>query len=154
MRVSIHSTTARTATGATSTLEHADGQNHALVKALIELLVRAVDPKHADLPQIRESLRSTHAKIWIDESEVDRRPGLDIKVGVPEWELAAKDAFARLNAGEQGIPNKVVDRIFGVRAPEGSLLKVMGAWIAPDGSVHTVPSKLRRGNDIKNFGIS
>ena len=77
-----------------------------------------------------------------------------VEIRVPDWEIAAKAIRERLNAGDSTLTPKEVDRIFGVRAPVGRTLKVIGAWVGPDGEFGVVPSKLRRGEDIKAYGLS
>lgn len=129
--------------------------NCLLVSALIDTLAQSISGDHEVLPQIRLSLSSPHAKIWIEEDQHNpRTPDLIIQIRVPEWEAAARAVHERLTRSAPTITTKEVDRIFGVRAPLGRTLKVMGAWIAPNGSLSTVPSKLRRADEIKAYGVS
>lgn len=135
-------------------LQNGREKNDVLIAALIDILVRTVrgDP-HLD--QIRLSLASPHAKIWIEEDQHNpRTPKLIVEICVSAWEVAAKSIYERLTAGDPGLTPKEVDRIFGVRAPMGKTLKVMGAWVAPNGELGLVPSKFRRAEDIKAYGVS
>jgi len=107
------------------------------------------------LDRIALSLRSEFAKIWIDEcAHQPADPDLIVEVTVEAWETAARAVRARLDAHDSTLTPKDIDRIFGVRAPIGTLLKVMGAWVRIDGSMFLVPSKITRGSDIKDFGVA
>ena len=130
-------------------------KNAILIEALIDLLTRSVHGDAEFLRQIRLSLASPHAKIWIEEDQHSpRMPELIIEICMPEWVAAAKSIHERLTAGDSNLTTKEVDRIFGVRAPVGTTLKVMGAWVAPNGELGLVASKLRRAEDIKAYGVS
>jgi hypothetical protein len=130
-------------------------RNAVLIAALVDLLTTSVGGEPQFLQQIRLSLSSFHAKIWIEEDQHNpKTPELIVEIRVPEWETAAKAIRERLNAGDSTLTPKEVDRIFGVRAPMGRTLKVMGAWVSPDGELGVVPSKLRRAEDIKTYGVS
>ena len=105
--------------------------------------------------QIKRSLVSPLAKVWIKEDQdIPRTPELIIQVLVPEWVAAATAVHERLARKDPTLTTKEVDRIYGVRAPSGFILKIMGAWIGPDGSLNVVPSKLRRAEEIKAYGVS
>ncbi|MES4785395.1 MAG: hypothetical protein C4294_05755 [Nitrospiraceae bacterium] len=60
----------------------------------------------------------------------------------------------RLDAGDSSLTPKEVDRIYDVRAPLGTTLKVMGAWVDRNGELKVVASKLRRAEEIKAYGLS
>lgn len=81
-------------------------------------------------------------------------PVLVVEIHVPAWESGARAVRARLDAHDSTLTPKEVERIFGVRAPSGKILKVMGAWVGPDGSFFMVPSKLHRADEITEFGVS
>ena len=135
--------------------ENGKKQNAELIVALAEVLIASVHGEPQFLQQIRLSLASPHAKIWIEEDQHNpRTPELIIEIRVPEWEKAARAIHARLRAGDSSLKPKEVDRIFGVRAPVGTTLKVMGAWVGRDGQLGVVPSKLQRAEDIKAYGLS
>jgi hypothetical protein len=129
--------------------------NTTLISSLIDLLTESTKEMPSILERIRTSLESSYAKIWIDEKEdIPRTPDLIIQIRVPKWEAAARAVYERLKRGDSTITDKELDRIYGVRAPLGETLKVMGAWISPNGSLHTVPSKYRRSEDIRDYGFS
>jgi hypothetical protein len=135
----------------------AEGQaaNALALKALARRLLQDLNEPTSILDQIAASLASEFAKVWIDErvhSPTD--PVLVVEVRVPAWEVAARVVRTRLDGNDSTLTPKEIDRIFGVRAPQGTVLKVMGAWVRPDGSFFLVPSKRGRGEDIRDFGVS
>lgn len=126
--------------------------NSMLVSSLIDPLMQSIIVIDPMLERIRDSLISAHAKIWIDENQHDPlTPALIIQIRVPVWEAAARVIHERLKRSDATLTPKEVDRIYGVRAPLGKTLKVMGAWIP---SLDPLPSKVRRSQDIKEYGIS
>jgi hypothetical protein len=130
-------------------------KNALLITSLIDVLLVAVagDPKVCS--EIHRSLTSTHAKIWIEESQHDpRTPDLIVEIRVAEWERFARAIRERLDAGDSSLTAKEVDRIYGARAPVGTTLKVMGAWVAQNGELNAVPLKLHRAEEIKAYGLS
>ena len=105
--------------------------------------------------QAHRSLLSCYAKLWIDEDQHDpATPDLLVQVVVPTWQAAAEAVRARLDAHDPTLTPKEIDRIFGVRAPEGITLKAIGAWVGADGSLSVVASKLTRAEDIHAYGVS
>jgi hypothetical protein len=105
--------------------------------------------------EVRRSLLSQYAKVWIDEDQdIPRGPDLIIEIQVPTWVAAATAARKRLDDHDCTITDKEVDRIYGVRAPIGTRLEVKGAWIGSDGSLTVVSSKISRALDINAYGIS
>lgn len=129
--------------------------NTQVILALAEVLVQKAPLKPTIAEQVRQSLVSPHAKIWIEEDQHSpKTPELIKQVRVPRWEVAAAAVHDRLARHDPTLTSKEIDRIYGVRAPSGSTLKVMGAWVASDGSLLVVPSKLRRAEEIKAYGVS
>jgi hypothetical protein len=132
-----------------------EAANAATLRALAKVLGGGLDEPPPNLEQAIGSLTPDFAKVWIDESvHFPADPVLIVEVKVPAWEAAATTARGRLDAHDATLTPKEIDRIFGVRAPLGTVLKVMGAWIRSDGSFFVVPSKRRRGEDIHDFGVS
>lgn len=104
--------------------------------------------------RIQESLFSPAAKMWMDEDQHDPfTPELRVQIQVPSWIAAATAAYERLKSADPITP-KEVDRIFGVRAPCGTRLKVFGAWVGATGVLPAVPSKQDRAMEIHSFGGS
>lgn len=130
-------------------------KNAVLIAALIDSLACSVQGDAQLLGRIRLSLASPHAKIWIEEDQhCPRTPELIIEICMSEWVKAAKSIHDRLIASDFNLTTKEVDRIYGVRAPVGPTLKVMGAWIAPNGELELASSKLKREEDIRAYGVS
>jgi len=129
--------------------------NNQVLAALATALVQGAALDLSLAEQVKRSLVSPLAKVWIKEDQdIPRTPELIIQVLVPEWVAAATAVHERLARKDPTLTTKEVDRIYGVRAPSGSILKIMGAWIGPDGSLNVVPSKLRRAEEIKAYGVS
>lgn len=131
------------------------GSNEILISVLIERLIQSFKGDPNLVSTIRNALTSLYSKIWIDEGQHNpEKPYLIVEVKVPEWEAAARESHQRLTNADSSLTTNEVDRIFGVRAPVGRKLKVMGSWIAKDGSLREVPSKERRAEEIRAYGIS
>jgi hypothetical protein len=129
--------------------------NKQVLHALADTLVQGASLHPPLAEQVQLSLLSPHAKIWIDEDQhCPKNPELIIQISVPEWVAAATTVHKRLAEHDPTLTTKEVDRIYGVRAPSGFTLKVMGAWVGPDGSLSVVPSKLRRAEEIRAYGVS
>jgi len=138
-----------------SSIAEGDVANALSLKALGRVLLQGLNEASSTIDQIAASLASEFAKVWIDErSHAPSDPILIVEVKVPTWEVAARAVRERLDAHDSTLTPKEVDRIFGVRAPCGTVLKVMGAWVRSDGSFFVVPSKQGRGEDIRSFGVS
>jgi hypothetical protein len=129
--------------------------NALVLMALARRLLEDLNEPSSAVDQIASCLGSEFAKVWIDERQhAPADPTLIVEVRVPTWESAARAVRARLDAHDSTLTPKESERIFGVRAPCGTVLKVMGAWVHPDGSFFVVPSKRQRGEDIRGFGVS
>jgi hypothetical protein len=129
--------------------------NSQLIAILSPTLVKAVTLSSKLKQQVQRSIESPLAKIWIEEEQdLPRKPELIVQIVVPGWVDAARAIHNRLVNGDTSLTSKEVDRIYGVRAPLGCTLKVMGAWVGPDDSLSIVTSKLRRAEEIKEYGIS
>lgn len=129
--------------------------NLRLLKTITPRLLAAVPESTSDQQAIRDSLASPAAKVWMDEDQHNpRTPELLVQVLVPTWVAAAEAVHKRLRAGDPTLTPKEVDRIFGVRAPSATRLRVFGAWVGSKGVEPVVPSKQRRAQEIHAFGVS
>lgn len=129
--------------------------NLRLLSAIAPRLLAAVPDSTASRQTIEVAVTSPAAKIWIDEDQHDpKTPELRVQVQVSPWVAAATAVHRRLKAADPTITPKEVDRIFGVRAPKGSKLRVFGAWVGPNGVLPVVPSKQERALEIHAFGVS
>jgi hypothetical protein len=129
--------------------------NLQLLESIGPRLKAAVPETTAELQSIEASLASPAAKVWMDEDQHDpRTPDLRVQIQVPSWVAAAEIAHARLKAADSTLTPKETDRIYGVRAPAGTRLKVFGAWVGAHGVQPVVPSKQRRAFEIHAFGVS
>ena len=119
------------------------------------LAKRLVQLAGCDDPQVESSFASPHAKIWIEEGQHSpTTPDLLVQVLVPAWVSAAEVVDERLCNSDSTITSKEIDRIYGVRAPVGTRLKAMGAWVSQNGVLGVVPSKLARAEEIRAYGVS
>lgn len=129
--------------------------NNQVMHALADTLIQRASLQPSLAEQVQLSLLSPHAKIWIDEDQhCPKMPELIIQIAVAEWVAEATTVHNRLAEHDPTLTTKEIDRIYGVRAPSGSTLKVMGAWVGPDGSLSVVPSKRRRAEEIRAYGVS
>ena len=126
-------------------------QNASLLSVLSEHLIQSVMLQGNDIDQVRCSLASPHAKIWIDEKHLNRNTELNIQVCVPTWVHAAKEVYERLNRSESGITTKELSRLDWVTAPLGRTLNAKGGWI---GGFEVVSSKVSRALELQSFGGS
>ena len=125
-----------------------------LLGALVDLLMESTGETSARNELIRQSILSCHSKNWINEDEHSpRQPELIVEIAVPEWKAAGEVARRSLDASNP-IPDKEVDRIFGVRAPEGTSIEVKGSWLDCDNRTRRTTSKINRAQDIHDFGVS
>lgn len=129
--------------------------NLRLLKIIAPRLLAAVPESTTDQQAVRDSLASPAAKVWMDENQHNpRTPELLVQVLVPTWVAAAQAVHERLRTADPTLTPKEVDRIFGVRAPSATRLKVFGAWVGSKGVEPVVPSKQRRAQEIHDFGVS
>lgn len=101
------------------------------------------------LKQIRASLDSPDAKIWIDENEPISPPSNDFQIEIDygPWVERAKraDAFQE---------DEFIGAIRGVLAPFGTRLEVKGGWLDDRGLERNDPGKSQRSEEIAVNGFS
>jgi hypothetical protein len=134
-------------------------QNRFLLDGLLAALVRAVNESNdrelmARRASIVTSLQQPAAKIWI----LNEPQALNfvVEIEAERWVAAATSDWERYQSGALS-PNDVIDRIAGVRAPEGTVLEVKGAWIDRDGEpVGASPGKdpWERARQIYAYGFN
>ena len=131
-----------------------DEANAQFLGVIVDLLVESTGETAEQNRLIRQSVFSSHAKIWINEDEHDpQQPNLIVELTVPEWKAAAKAVRRNLDAAKP-VTDKEVDRIFGVQAPEGTRIEVKGAWLDRENREHRTANKIDRAQDIHDFGGS
>jgi hypothetical protein len=81
---------------------------------------------------IVSSLQHPAAKIWI----LNEPQALNfvVEIEAERWVAAATRDWERYQSGTLSA-NDVIDRIAGVRAPEGTVLEAKSAWMTRDGEV-------------------
>ena len=110
-------------------------KNRELIDALKAKLIASIDSK-ADEEKFGISLDSAAAKVWINESEVEKHYCDD----VPEI-----DYLPWRQKSENGA---------GLRAPLGTELVAYGGWLDSTGREHLDPYKLRRSEEIHDVGFT
>ncbi len=107
--------------------------------------------------ELGRSLEPEHAKIWIKEQEekiqLPEAPGkLIVDLEVEPWLGTAKQYVA--TPDNYPDPNRERNAVAGVRAPEGTVLEVKGAFLDDDGQVKVAASKTNRGEQIRLYGYT
>jgi len=137
--------------------------NQRCMEVLTPLLVDFVkaSTSREDSEKIEASLRCTSAKIWIDERVQDCTLMQTISadqpavLNVPRWVQAAKEAEREIKARQSTCPRAKKSALYGVQAPEGTRLKILGGFIDQTNfSEFVVPSKRRRHQQIQLYGFS
>lgn len=129
-------------------------QNASLILSLLPRLLDYTkthpEPK-LTLEEVKGSLLLPQAKIWIREVNDDVLFGDDLTVDliVDRWVNHAKIAWNESSANEQRLK-----AVRGVLAPVDTILEIKGGWITPDGSERIDPEKIRRAEDISEYGFS
>lgn len=129
--------------------------NRLLIRKITEKLIQNVKLRYADLKttdeELNTSLSAKSPKIWVDEDHCDFGLNLVEEIINPRWLQYAKEAYPLVKNN----PDKFKKRaIWGLRAPEGTILDVKGGWIDSYGNEHVPKSKEHRAEDICNYGFS
>jgi hypothetical protein len=136
--------------------------NRRIIDSLSErLLDHASEASGGSGLDVSVSLRCGSAKIWIDEKAADctlsssMQAESVISIEVPHWVKAAREAEVEQRKRQRTIPAEKNVALWGVQAPEGTTLKVFGAWIRNGSKVEFIaPSKRRRHQHIWLYGFS
>lgn len=138
-------------------------RNQQCVETLFERLMTASLKSKPTVPleKIATSLRCRSSKIWIDEKAEDCTLKYTITVSdlvavnVPRWVKAAEEAEQEMKASQRTYPRAKGRAIYGIQAPEGTGLKVLGGFLRDaSGEEFVVPSKRRRHQHIQLYGFS
>lgn len=105
-------------------------------------------PSHFPEQLIAASLAGQHAKIWIDETDLNGLEGTHITF--QPW-MAKAAAVAEGTLADMAARSKAES---GILAPVGTQLELKGAWIMPDGSECYDPAKEGRSREIHDYGFS
>lgn len=123
--------------------DHGQAANNQLLRKLEPILTNEVvkrrGEKHLSREEVCSALLANSAKIWPDEDELDFTEA-SIDLAVDRW----KQPCDWINAPSDA----------GLWAPEGSRLKVFGAFIDPWGNEVVSRMKIRRRFDIYECGYS
>src|SRR5207248_7950202 len=129
-------------------------QNTILLQSLLPRLLdfaKAHPKPNMTLEVVEKSLLLRQAKIWIREADDDVLFGDELTVDliVDRWVSQAKIAWNESSANEQR--HKAVR---GVLAPVDTVLEIKGGWITACGNERIDPDKIRRAEDISEYGFS
>ena len=114
--------------------------------------------KHGmDVEAMRQSLAAGSAKIWIDEQGARSQRGGDITelkadLEVEPWRSTA-NAYVAAPA-KYPDPDREIKAVDGVKAPEGAILEVKGAFIDQDGQERVAEDKKDRSLQIHLYGFT
>lgn len=138
-----------------------DGQaaNAEILARVSSALVSSVNCGVAFRNVLSRSLTSEFARVWISERDSNLKVN-DVRLleqlMFDRWLNSARDSWQRIQAewakGSKGVEVDL-DRILGVRAPIGTRLKVMGAWVDPDGTLSCHSKKSGRAEGIHLHGF-
>ena len=129
-------------------------QNSTLIQLLLPRLLKYAqgnpDPKMT-LEDVKKSLLLPQSKIWIKEENDEALYGNELTVDliVERWVTHAQIAWNESSFNEQR--HKAVR---GVLAPIHTVLEIKGGWVAGDGNERIDPEKIRRAEDISEYGFS
>lgn len=110
--------------------------------------------------QIKNSLTYPSAKVWIDEDEStldqkDRDLEKIIALNIPRWVNVARRVIRAWDDKKYSAVTIEDRSLLGVQAPEGTRIKIMGAWVGEnDNQEFVVPSKVDRALHIHSYGFS
>ena len=106
--------------------------------------------------EIEKSLRMSTAKVWISEDDQVDPGNLTLREELLHtvWLRNARKARSALDSNKVPDPEELQNAITGVRAPEGRLLEVKGAWMTIHGEERVDKYKQYRAEHISNYGFS
>ncbi len=134
-------------------------KNRYLLDSILDRLIthaRSNPTEKLSIMGIENSLRMNSAKIWIGENgQIDPKDSaLREELLCSVWLRNAREARAALDENKEPDPQEKSNAITGVRAPEGKLLEIKGAWISQDGEEHIDDYKRYRAEHIRDYGFS
>jgi len=129
-------------------------ENASLIQSLLPRLLdyAQIHPEqNMTLDEVEKSLLLPQAKIWIREANDDDLFGEELTVDliVDRWVTQAKIARSETGTNEQR--HKAVR---GVLAPVETVLEIKGGWLTKDGEERIDFEKVRRAEDISEYGFS
>jgi hypothetical protein len=139
--------------------ENGLSKNNYLISLILDSLIGHANsnptPK-LGTAEIERSLRMSTAKVWIaEDGQVDPKDlTLREELLHTVWLRNARKARSALDSNKTPDPEESQNAITGVRAPEGTLLDVKGAWVNIHGEERVVNYKQYRAEHIANYGFS
>ena len=136
--------------------------NRFMIDAVKEKLIdvaRQSSQSMMTFEQVKKSLESDSAKIWIHEndstlSQTDKDPTEIVALEISRWVQAMSQVLVAWAKHQQVIPTIQSRALLGVQAPEGSRMKILGAWLDNNNQEFVVPSKVHRSLHIHQYGFS
>lgn len=141
-------------------VENGSAQNRFLLDSIMERLIRHAQSNtrqsSLSVEAIGASMQKTSAKVWIYETGQINTKDYTLREELLNsiWVTNAREARAALDAKRNPEPEEKVNAILGVRAPEGRLLEVKGAWVGKEGQEQIDKYKKHRSDHIKDYGFS
>ena len=139
--------------------ENGLSKNNYLIGLIMDSLIGHVDSNAAPklgTAEIVKSLRMSSAKVWIAEDGQLDPKDLTLREELLHtvWLRNARKARSALDSNKTPDPEESQNAITGVRAPEGRLLDVKGAWMTIHGVEGVDNYKQYRAEHIANYGFS
>ncbi len=110
-----------------------------------------------EVEAMRQSLAAGSAKIWIDEKGARSQRGDDITelkadLEVEPW-LSTANAYVAAPT-KYPDPDREIKAVDGVKAPEGTIVEVKGAFFDQDGQERVAENKKDRSLQIRLYGFT
>ncbi len=135
--------------------------NAELINAITDKLISYTSHKATQhtmsVEKIRASLAADSAKIWINEEGPRAQRADDISNLLVDLEVEPWLGFAkayRAAPAEYPDPNEEIKAVDGVKAPEGTILEVKGAFIDQNGQERVAENKIDRARQIHLYGFT
>lgn len=141
-------------------VENGSAQNRFLLDSIMEKLIRHAQSNarqsSLSVEAIRISLQKKSAKVCIYEKGQINTKDYTLREEILNsvWVINAREARAALNAKRNPEPKEKMNAILGVRAPEGRIVDVKGAWINKEGREQIDEYKKHRSDHIRDYGFS
>lgn len=136
-------------------------QNGRLINRLSKKLLEYAKDKKTKIPmnkeRIKKSLNCSSARVWISEEgprSTSKLINLVEEIQVSEWLKHAREAKTAFANSQYPSPLEQKKAIEGIKAPEGTVLVVIGAFLDDDGEEVVHPDKIHRRFEIQRYGFT
>jgi hypothetical protein len=141
-------------------IDNGSKQNRYLIDLIMGKLLQNVQSNvqnpSLSVEAIEISLKCQSAKIWIYEKNQINTSDYTLREELfnSAWITNAREARAALDACQIPNPMEKMNAIIGVRAPQGQVLDVKGAWLTRNEEERLDDYKKHRSEHIRDYGFS